>query len=235
MHAPLSISLPDGTTVSAIRTAPSAPTARWQFVYAPGAGANLTDGFGCFAAERLATAGIATLRFQFPYAEQGRRLPDRRPVLEATWRAAIATATNGRMQGVRTVVGGRSMGGRMASYVVAGAAGVDALALFAYPLHPPGQPDRLRIEHFPRISIPTLFCSGTNDTFATEAELRAAVEQVPDATVRMLDGADHGFRVPKRTGRTQEDIWASAVDALVAWLAALSDDDARAGRTMGRE
>ena len=131
--------------VSAVRTdAPQTGSGR-LYVYAPGAGANLDDPFGRYLAERLPAAGLSVLRFQFPYMEAGRRAPDRTPVLESTWRAAIAAA---RPSARVLLIGGRSMGGRIASMVAAEDAGVDGLALFAYPLHQPGRPDRLRDGHF---------------------------------------------------------------------------------------
>ena len=97
-------------------------------------------------------------------------------------------------------------------------AAVDALALFAYPLHPPGKPEQLRDEHLPRLTAPVLFCSGTNDAFASPEELRAAAKKVRRAKVHLLDGADHGFAVRKSSGRTREDIWAEAVAAMTDWL-----------------
>src|SRR5439155_15216734 len=130
------------------------------------------------AARELASHGVATLRFQFPYSEAGRKAPDREPVLESTWRAAIEHAT---ARGGRLVVGGRSMGGRIASHVVAQGEAVDALALFAYPLHPPGRPERRRDAHLGKVSVPTLFCSGTNDAFATPDELRDLTPTIPGA------------------------------------------------------
>ncbi|HYM16437.1 MAG TPA: alpha/beta family hydrolase [Dehalococcoidia bacterium] len=205
----------DGGTVSAISTPAVGEDARWSFVYAPGAGSNIHDPFGAYAARELAAHGVATLRFQFPYMEAGRRGPDRPPMLEAAWRAAIEVARN---DGAKLIVGGRSMGGRIASQVAAQGVAVDALALFAYPLHPPGKPDQLRDAHLSSIAVPTLFCSGTNDAFASPTELRAAARKVRRATVHLLQDADHGFSVPKSSGRTREDVWSEAVDAMVRWL-----------------
>ena len=207
----------DAGTVTALRT-PAEASPRWTFVYAPGAGSNIHDPFGAYAARELASHAVTTLRFQFPYMEAKKRGPDRPPVLEATWRAVIETA---RKDGTRLVVGGRSMGGRIASQVVAQGVEADALALFAYPLHPPGKPDQLRDAHLASIKSPALFCSGTNDAFASPDELRAAAKKVKRSTVHVLDRADHGFSVPKSSGRTREDVWAEAVAAMVQWLAKL--------------
>ncbi len=197
MADPLVITLTDGRTVSAIRTEPDGD-AGWTFVYAPGAGSNVHDPFGAFAARELAARGIAVVRFQFPYQEAGKRAPDRPQALEETWRAvseAVQPASG------RLAVGGRSMGGRIASQVVAEGVEVDALMLFAYPLHPPGRPEQMRDGHFPAIGVPTLFCSGTNDAFASPEELRAAAAKVPQSSVHLMEAADHASPRPKRAGR----------------------------------
>ncbi len=210
-----SIALPDGGTITALRTKPDGAAGRQLLVYAPGAGSNVHDPFGRFLSRRLAEQGIETVRFQFPYMEARKRRPDPPAVLEAAWRAVIAAL---RDEGVDLIVGGRSMGGRIASQVVAQGEEVAALALFAYPLHPPGRPERMRDEHLPRIAVPTLFCSGTRDAFASPDELRAAAAKLPRATVHLVEGADHGFAVPKATGRTREDVWDEAAGALLEWL-----------------
>lgn len=204
--------------VSALWTKPSGTTTHGCFVYAPGAGSGLNDPFGAYLAERLAADGTSCLRFQFPYAESGQRRPDPPAVLEATWRAAIDASTK---DGSVPVCGGRSMGGRYASMVASKGAALSGLALFAYPLHPPASPDQRRDAHLPRITVPTLFCSGTRDTFATPDELTEAAELVPGSTVHLLDGADHGFQTLKGSGRSREDVWREAVDALIAWWATL--------------
>lgn len=212
----LRIAIAEGTAVTAIRAAAANP--RWTFVYAPGSGSNVHDPFGVYAARELAAKGVATVRFQFPYMEAGRRGPDRSPVLESTWRAVIDAA---RDANTRLVVGGRSMGGRIASMVVAAGVPVDAVALFAYPLHPPGKPDQLRTEHFAAVKGPALFVSGTNDAFGSAEELRAAVKKLKRAKLHLLDRADHGFSVSKASGRTRDDVWAEAIAAFTAWLATI--------------
>ncbi|MBM2811258.1 MAG: dienelactone hydrolase [Chloroflexi bacterium] len=213
------VPMANGTSVTGLWTAPAEPpTSDWRFVYAPGAGSNVDDPFGAFAAAQLADHGIACLRFHFPYAEERRRLPDRNPVLEATWLAAIEAAS---AVGNRLAVGGRSMGGRIASQVAAGGAPVDALALFAYPLHPPGRPDRMRDRHLGQIEAPAFFCSGTSDAFATPDELRAAVARVRAATLHLMEGANHAFHVPKRSGRTRDEVWHEALQRFLDWLTAI--------------
>jgi uncharacterized protein len=212
------ITLSDGRSVTALWTPATTGKPDWTFVYAPGAGSNVRDPFGALAARELAPNGIATLRFQFPYSEAGRKAPDREPVLEDTWRAAIESA---RSLSGRLVVGGRSMGGRIASQVVSQGATVEALALFAYPLHAPGRPERRRDAHLGKLALPTLFCSGTKDGFASPDELRGLQSTVRSSRLHLLDGADHGFAVLKSSGRTRHDVWMEAVAVLRDWLASL--------------
>ena len=205
--------------VSAIRTSPEGD-ARYTYVYAPGAGSNIHDPFGEYLSARLPNAGASLVRFQFPYMEAGKRAPDQAPLLEATWRAVIDTFLG---DSAKLVVGGRSMGGRIASHVAAQGASVDALALFAYPLHPPGKHAVSRDGHLPHIAAPTLFCSGTRDTFATTDDLTAVAGKMPSATFHELEGADHGFAVLKRSGRAREDVWKEAADVLLDWIDGISN------------
>ncbi len=209
------IGVGEGVAVTALRLAPEGAAAGWRFLYAPGAGSNLHDPFGAYCCQRLASEGVASVRFQFPYQEAGKRGPDRPPILEAAWRAAIEAC---RSEGERLVIGGRSMGGRIASQVVAAGTAVDALALFAYPLHPPGRPDQARDRHLASLGVPVLFCSGTRDAFGSPEELRAAAAAVRRATLHLLADADHGFAVPKSTARKREDVWEEATAAFLRWL-----------------
>ena len=202
------------TGVSVVRSVPEGAAPAWTWVYAPGAGSSIRDPFGAYASAALAERGVATVRFQFPYMERGSKRPDPPRTLEATWRAVIEAS---RTDGVRLIASGRSMGGRVASMVVAGGEQADALALFAYPLHAPGRAEG-RVEHLQSIGIPTLFCSGTRDAFGTPEDLREAAALVGDSTLHLLHGADHGFATLKSSGRTREDVWREAVDAMLAWL-----------------
>ena len=110
------------------------------------------------------------------------------------------------------------MGGRIASQVVAQGTTVDGLALFAYPLHSLARPSKWRDGHLPSVNVPTLFCSGTRDAFATPEELAQAASMVPKAQVHSLKGSDHGFATLKSSGRTREDVWSEAVDMFLEWL-----------------
>jgi predicted alpha/beta-hydrolase family hydrolase len=212
------IDLGPAGAVTAIETPPEGHPSLWRFLYAPGASADVNDPFGAFACRAVARAGISAVRIQFPYQEAGRRTPDRPDTLEATWSAAIDQLS---MPGDRLVVGGRSMGGRIASQVVAKGSPVDALALFSYPLHPPGRPERRRDEHLPQLGVPVLFCSGTNDAFASPKELSEAAALVAAGSVHLLGAADHGFNVRRSSGRTREDVWQEAVEAMRYWLATI--------------
>ena len=203
-----------GVTVA--QTPPTSDSAGWQLIYAPGAGSHVDDPFGVRASEALAAQGVHVTRFQFPYQEAGSKRPDRPDVLQATWLAVIDACGVG---GRKLVVSGRSMGGRVASMVTSKGAPVDGLAAFAYPLHQPGHPERARVEHLGAIAVPTLFCSGTRDAFGSPDELAGAAALVPNARLHLLEGADHGFAVLKRSGRTREEVWDEALKALVDWVA----------------
>jgi predicted alpha/beta-hydrolase family hydrolase len=169
-------------------------------------------------AETLAGSGRAAVLYNFPYAERGRRSPDPPAVLEATARAAAALALDA-TGATRIVHGGRSMGGRIASQVVAAGERADGLAFLAYPLHPPGQFERRREAHLPSIEVPMLFVQGTRDAFAREDLLLALIERLgPRAALHRVADADHSFGVLKRSGRTPQDVLAEVRDALLGWL-----------------
>ncbi len=217
----IQFSLSGDRTITGIRTEATGPPAGWLFVYAPGAGSNVNDLFGRYASNYLAARGIASVRFQFPYMEARKRRPDPPAVLEATWREVMGTL---RTTDSKLAVGGRSMGGRIASQVVAQGEVADALVLFAYPLHPPDRPSVLRDKHLPAITTPTLFCSGTRDAFGSPDELRAAASLVSGSEVHYLEGADHGFKIAKSSGRTREDVWGEAVSAMADWVLSLDQN-----------
>ena len=202
-------------TVTALRDLPEDSAPAWTLIYAPGAGSNLNDAFGTHLSRRLTAQGLATMRFQFPYTEEKRRRPDRSQLLEETWSAVIDEAG---ASFPKLAIGGRSMGGRIASQIAAQVTGVDALALFAYPLRPPYDPSKLRDGHFASLAVPTFFCSGTRDSFGTPEELREAVDKVPNARLHLLEGADHSFGVAKASGQTRQQVWDEAVDQLLDWI-----------------
>ena len=200
-------------TLSARQSLPDAQGA--MVIYAPGAGSNINDPFGAFLSDYLAEAGISMVRFQFPYMEASKRRPDSPALLEETWREIIGLCCSPNR---KLVVGGRSMGGRIASRIVAAGTPVDGLSLFAYPLCPPTNPAQPRNGHFPDISVRTLFCSGTRDSFGTPEELQAAATNVPNATMELLERADHEFDVLKSSERTRQDVWSEAGGIMLSWL-----------------
>jgi uncharacterized protein len=165
-------------------------------VLTPGAGAGSDQPSLVAIEEALAPAGVRVDRIDFPYRLAGKKAPDRPPVLLATVvEAADALATELGVDGTRIAVGGRSMGGRMCSMAVADGMAAAALVLVSYPLHPPGKPERLRTEHFPSITVPCLFVSGTRDSFATPKELESATAAIPGPVTHVwLEGGDHGLR-----------------------------------------
>jgi hypothetical protein len=183
-----------------------------------GAGGNRRNPMLVALAEALAESGRAALLYNFPYAEARSRRPDPPAVLEATTRAAAALALQA--TGARRIVhGGRSMGGRIASQVVAAGERADGLAFLGYPLHPPGQFEKRREAHLPRIEAPMLFVQGTRDSFAREDLLLALMARLGSrAELHRVEHADHSFGVLKRSGRTPADALAEVRSALLSWL-----------------
>jgi len=193
---------------------------------AHGAGSDMHAPALTTVADALAEARIPSLTFNFPYRSAGRRSPDRAPVLEAATReAAHELAKRARVEPERVVLGGRSMGGRMCSQVV-GAEGDPlpalGLVLLGYPLHPPGKPETLRIEHFPRIRVPCLFVSGTRDAFGTPDELQRHAEKIKGVVEwHWIETADHGFKPLKSSGLTVDAALAAAAAEVVRFVGGL--------------
>ena len=193
--------------VSALLLRPA--DARWLYVFGHGAGAGMRHRFMGAASDALAAQGIATLRYQFPYMEQRSRRPDPLPILLATVRAAVATARQAAPDRP-LLAGGKSMGGRMTSQAAAaeeGLEGVRGLVFFGFPLHPPGAPGTSRADHLDHAPQPMLFLQGTRDKLADLDLLRPVIDRLgARATLHIVDGADHSFALPKRTGRDEADV-----------------------------
>ena len=191
-------------------------------VLAHGAGAGQRHPFMVSVAASLAGRGIDVLTFNFPYMEQTRRAPDPAPALESCFRAVITAAIDGGLLGTRRLfIGGKSMGGRMATHLAA--QGLDALAgviALGYPLHPPGKPQQMRTAHLPAITVPVLIVQGERDTFGTPAELTPVIEEMrAPVTLHVVAGGDHSLAVRGRTNRPAVE----PIDAVVArWITALS-------------
>ena len=175
-----------------------APGAVAAAVIAHGAGAPMTHPFMEGAAAGLVAGGVSVLRFNFPFMEEGRRRPDPPPVLLRTWRAAI-DALERRRAGLPMILGGKSLGGRIASMAAArdgAACPASALVFFGYPLHPAGQTDRLRDAHLPDIRVPMLFIQGTRDALARFDLVQALIRRLePLARLHVVPDADHAFHV----------------------------------------
>ena len=192
---------------------------------AHGAGANQLSGFMRMFARGLAERGLDVMTFNFIYMEQGRSVPDQKPKLEACFRAVIeAIAKHRKLKSNRLVVGGKSMGGRIASQVVAAraeaplAVDVSGLVFLGYPLHPPGNPAKLRVEHLEHIQKPMLFVQGTRDALGTPDEIQPFVKNLrPPAKIYAIEGGDHSFKAPKKFGMDQPQIYENAMDEIARW------------------
>lgn len=197
-------------------------------VLAHGAGADQRHRFMVAIARRLAERGVSAVTFNFLYTERKRRGPDRAPVLEATW-TAVLDAVVGRLKPAGPIaVGGKSMGGRIASQVLAAKPGGDGwnrvggLVLLGYPLHPPGQPDKPRVAHLPAIAVPVLLVQGTRDAFGTREEVEPVFGALKTRVdYEFIEGGDHSFAVPKSSGYTEADILDRVADRAATWITAL--------------
>jgi predicted alpha/beta-hydrolase family hydrolase len=169
------------------------------------------------AAEALAGSGRRALLYNFPYAEERRRAPDPAPRLEATVAAVAAQARA--LGAARVVLGGKSMGGRIASQAVAKGEAVDGLVFLGYPLHPPGRTEKLRDQHLAAIRAPMLFLQGTRDDFARFDLIEALVGRLqPLATLVAFEAADHSYRVPRKSGLDREAVERRLIVEMLGWL-----------------
>jgi predicted alpha/beta-hydrolase family hydrolase len=193
-------------------------------ILAHGAGANQTGSFMIRFATSLAARGVDTVTFNFVYTEQRQRVPDRNDKLEHCYRAIIEAVRSGKFHDDdgrrKLVIGGKSMGGRIASQVAAsGQEGIAGLVFLGYPLHPPGRPDKLRSKHLRGIRAPMLFVQGSHDAFGTPDELRAVLGELDVAAdLFVVEGGDHSFKVPKRSATSQEQVYEFVLDEIARWL-----------------
>jgi len=187
-----------------------------SFAFAHGAGAPMDSPFMAFIAGALAAAGLRVIRFEFPYMarrrrEGGRRPPDRQPVLLDAWRDVIGTLGPDRL-----AIGGKSMGGRMAS-LVADETGAAGLVCFGYPFHPPGKPERTRTEHLAGLATPSLIIQGERDPFGTTTDV-AGYDLSPSVALHWAPDGNHDLAPRKASGRTKEQNWQAAADAAAVFL-----------------
>ena len=187
-------------------------------ILAHGAGKNMDSPLLIGMQNHLADNSIAAVRFNFLYTEKGKRAPDRRPQLEACWRA-VADWTRDKLAPEQLFLGGKSMGGRMASYLVADGYPCEGIFFLGYPLHPPGKTDQLRKDHLPSIKVPMLFVAGTRDSLSNLELLQPIIQELgPKAALHLIEGGDHSFKVPKRSGRTSDEIQDEIAQVVTRWL-----------------
>lgn len=188
------------------------------FIFAPGAGSNLNSS-GIVEQTRLLEQHGAVLRFNFPYREAGKSIPDPMPKLVPFYRAVIAWARS-EIGPRKLYIGGHSMGGRVASMVAAEGVKSDGLILFSYPLHPAGKPEKLRVDHLPHIQVPVLAISGTNDELCETDLMLKQLEILPQSlwTFHWVGHADHSLHVTRKSGRTNADVKAEISQAIADWL-----------------
>ncbi len=189
-------------------------------VFAHGAGAGMRHAFMEFAATAMARRGIATLRYEFPYMAAGRSMPDRAPVLVDTVRAAVETARE-HAEGSPMFAGGKSLGGRMTSTAAAETPlpGIRGLIFHGFPLHRPGNPSDARADHLDDVHLPMLFLQGTRDRLASLPRISRVCDRLGTrASLHVVHEADHGFGVPKRAGRSEQDVHAELADSVARWM-----------------
>jgi uncharacterized protein len=189
-------------------------------VLAHGAGANQLHGFMRLFASGLASRGFDVMTFNFVYMEKGKGAPDQKAKLESCYRAVIHDAINHKkLKTNRLLIGGKSMGGRIGSQVAAeDDEGIDGLVFLGYPLHPPGQPDKLRTEHWKSIKVPMLFLQGTRDPFGSPDEIKPFIKKLRlPAKIYVIETGDHSFKVQKSAGLTQDEVYEKAMDEITEW------------------
>ena len=191
------------------------------FVCAHGAGGSISDRSTLAVTKALREKGLSTVRFNFLYKEKGSGRPDQMPRLESTFTAVVQQVRD-KLAPKRLIIGGRSMGGRAGSMLASKGFDCDGLLLLAYPLHPPGQPEKLRDAHLPSIEVPVLCFNGTRDTFCTPDLMEKVLKNVRTRwEMRWLDGADHSFHVPKSSGRTDAQVLEEVASITADWLKTL--------------
>lgn len=219
------LTLDSGAAIPLVAAKPpkSAKASGICVILAHGAGANMDSDFICAAHEGLAERGHWAVKFNFPYTAAGKKAPDRTPILEACFRTVVASVRDKEGRGLRLVLGGKSMGGRMASHLSATDDGIDGLLLLGYPLHPPGKPDKLRDAHLPCIPVPMLFFAGTRDPLSRLDLLETTLKKLnAPHRLHIVEGGDHSFKVLKSLGRSPEETMDEILDVADEWLRRLA-------------
>lgn len=209
-----------GGTVSGVIARPDEgpPGGGTVVVLAHGAGSDMNNPFLVAVHEGLAREGFTTVRFNFPYKERGGRAPDPAPLLEKCYRSVLADVRR-QLAPQKLFIGGKSLGGRMASHLAADGEDVDGLLFLGYPLHPAGRPEQMRIAHLGRIRAPMLFFAGTRDALCDLERLRATLRDLHSSTtLHVIADGDHSFNVLKRTARTAAEVQAEIVSVSAGWI-----------------
>src|SRR6266481_8854835 len=220
---PLRFHVEGAAEVSALLVRPK--NARWLLALAHGAGAGMTHPFMENLSEELSATGIATLRYQFPYMEQRRRVPDPPTVLTATVMAAVQAAQKA-APGLPLLAGGKSMGGRMTSQAAAQHPldGVRGLVFFGFPLHPPKQSGTKRADHLTKVTVPMLFLQGTRDELADLKLLGPVCAKLGSRTTpHVIETADHSFHVLKKSGRSDAEVLRDLAETTVSWAEGIEE------------
>ena len=235
------VAIDRGASVTVRRYA-GRPSPIATLVLAHGAGAGQASDFMVAFASGLADRGLDVVTFNFPYTERGKRLPDPQPVLEGCYRAVIAHAAGPEHGALPLFIGGKSLGGRMASHVAAardvGDAATDTwwdrlrgLVFLGYPLHPPGKPQQVRVSHLPHVVHPMLVVQGARDAFGSPAELRLFFDVLPASSeIYVVGQGNHSLEVPKRSGLSQAEVFGAAQDRIAAWVSERLESSRRGGR-----
>jgi predicted alpha/beta-hydrolase family hydrolase len=227
------VRLDAGASVQALVYSSEARGTGTTLILAPGAGAGQRSQFMTGFAEGLAALRIDVVTFDFPYAEAGRRVPDRRPVLEACYRAAIDAVRHEVPSARRSLfIGGKSMGGRIATHVAASdrELPMDGLVLLGYPLHPPGRAEDRRDSHLPHVARPMLFVQGSRDAFGTPIELAPIVAALGTASsLHVVEGGDHSLRVRTAAAAAQAEVFRDVQAAIAEWIRTVRLDRAKTG------
>lgn len=227
MSSKFTISIEEQASVTALLYSAAKQTrAGVTIILGHGAGANQLSGFMRLFATGLAERGVDVVTFNFLYTEQGRKIPDAAPRLEGCYRAVIGAALkHKKLNGNRLVIGGKSMGGRIASQVAAqDGENIAGLVFLGYPLHPPGRPDKMRSEHLPKIKAPMLFLQGSRDAFGTKDEIAEIIKKLKlPARLYAVEGGDHSLKVPKFAGLPQPQVYEAAMNEIAEWARGLAE------------
>jgi uncharacterized protein len=216
-HEALRFEVEGAGEVSALLTRPA--KSQRLLILAHGAGAGMAHPFMAKLADELTAFAVATFRYQFPYMEKRRRIPDAPAVLTATVAAAVRAASKA-ATGLPLLAGGKSMGGRMTSQAASAHPldGVKGLVFFGFPLHPPNRPGTQRADHLPNVTVPMLFLQGTRDAFADLDLLRPICAKLgQQATLHTIENADHSFHVPKSAKRSDADVLRELAETTASW------------------